>query len=97
MLYCVTEFSNAEIADLIWKVQLLKYITRDETLPHSVHQSSGRSSSSKNRRNRRPSGFASEFATENFHDGASGGFVAACPARLLITASSSAGSTGFAK
>jgi hypothetical protein len=31
------------------------------------------------------------------HDEASGGFIAARPARLLITASSSAGSTGFAK
>ena len=41
MLYCVTEFSNAEIADPIWKVQLLKFVTSDETLPHSVHQSSG--------------------------------------------------------
>jgi hypothetical protein len=47
MLYCVTEFSNAEIADLIWKVQLLKICNQRRNAPHSVHQSSGRSSSFK--------------------------------------------------
>jgi hypothetical protein len=34
---------------------------------------------------------------DNFQGTASGGFVAARPAKLLITASNSAGSTGFAK
>ena len=34
---------------------------------------------------------------DNFHDEASEGFIAARPARLLITASNSVGSTGFAK
>ena len=84
MLYCVTEFSNAEIADLIWKVQLLNFVSRDETLP--IRPSIKRSLNS-----------LAWGATENFHDKESGGFVAAPPARLLITASSSAGSTGFAK
>jgi hypothetical protein len=82
---------------LIWKVQLLNFVSRDETLPIQSIKQAVAQVLFKNRRNRRPSGFGSEFATENFHDESSGGFVATRPARLLITASSSAGSTGFAK